>query len=60
MPKYRVYFTCEEDPFLEIEAASEDEALALAEERYNEKPFDDCFTSHGHFSVDEAYELENK
>lgn len=65
MPKFKVYFECEEDPHVYVEANSEEEAIQLAQEAYNED-FEEVFFygalgiergSTGFFRASEAEEM---
>ena len=61
MPKFKVFFSCAEDPYMEIEAENEDEARELAKQEYDMDDFDAFIINHGdrgYFIPEECFEIE--
>jgi len=56
MPKFKIFFTCVEDPFVTIDAENEDDAWLQAEELYEDED-SKGFTYSGYFRPEEIHRI---
>jgi len=57
MKKFKVYLTCQEDPYVEVEAKNQEDALDKVAELYDEQD-SQCFTYGGYFSPSEVIPVQ--
>lgn len=56
MKKFKVYLTCVEDPYVEVEAKSKEDALLQVAELYDSEDVQ-SFTYSGYFRSEEVEEI---